>query len=149
MRFWLSGPRILHGLVRPGISIGPEDVRPRLPRWRRYEYRKALKAYAAKRGQHITNEEADYRIDKAHAMGELDAGGPTLHIKGSRDEIIAGILDGAEQFGLPMDRTKAEKIADKAINGDKLPLWAAIVLGVIAFVIIGLIIIGNTVAPPA
>lgn len=27
MRFWLSGPRILGGLVRPGISLGREDFR--------------------------------------------------------------------------------------------------------------------------
>jgi hypothetical protein len=25
MRFWFSGPRLFHGLVRPGISLGPED----------------------------------------------------------------------------------------------------------------------------
>jgi hypothetical protein len=31
MRFWLSGPRILNGLVRPGISLGRED----LLAWRR------------------------------------------------------------------------------------------------------------------
>jgi hypothetical protein len=29
MRFWFSGPRILGGLVRPGVSFGPEDLRPR------------------------------------------------------------------------------------------------------------------------
>jgi len=38
---------VLNGLVRPGISIGPEDVRPRLPSWRRNEYCQALKAFAA------------------------------------------------------------------------------------------------------
>ena len=27
MRIWLSGPRILNGLVRPGVSFGPEDFR--------------------------------------------------------------------------------------------------------------------------
>jgi hypothetical protein len=32
MRIWLSGPRILHGLVRPGISLGREDWNPRLHR---------------------------------------------------------------------------------------------------------------------
>jgi hypothetical protein len=29
MRFWLSGPRVLGGLVRPGVSFGPEDLRRR------------------------------------------------------------------------------------------------------------------------
>jgi hypothetical protein len=28
MRIWFSGPRILSGLVRPGISLGKEDFRP-------------------------------------------------------------------------------------------------------------------------
>jgi hypothetical protein len=28
MRLWLSGPRILNGLARPGISLGREDFRP-------------------------------------------------------------------------------------------------------------------------
>jgi hypothetical protein len=27
MRIWFSGPRILGGLVRPGVSFGPEDMR--------------------------------------------------------------------------------------------------------------------------
>jgi hypothetical protein len=29
MRFWISGPRMLGGLVRPGVSFGPEDFRAR------------------------------------------------------------------------------------------------------------------------
>jgi hypothetical protein len=42
MRLWLSGPRILNGLVRPGISLGREDFRPCLPSWRRNELRHGL-----------------------------------------------------------------------------------------------------------
>jgi len=38
MRFRLSGPRLLKGLARSGISIGPEDFRsPQLSPWRRFE----------------------------------------------------------------------------------------------------------------
>jgi hypothetical protein len=142
MRLWLSGPRILRGLVRPGISIGPEDFRPhRLPSWRKYEYRKALKAYAEKHGEHLTDEDANYKIDRAVAMGEPDAGGPTLHLVGSREEIIAGILDSAEQFGLPVDRDRAEKITDQAIR--RIKFWRAfraIVVFAIAAIFIVLII---------
>jgi hypothetical protein len=29
MRFWISGPRMFSGLIRPGVSFGPEDWRPR------------------------------------------------------------------------------------------------------------------------
>ena len=49
MRLWFSGPRILRGLVRPGISIGREDGNPRLPSNRRYELRHGLHE-AAKAG---------------------------------------------------------------------------------------------------
>ena len=107
--------------MRPGISLGREDFRRgRLPSWRKYEYRKALKAYAEKHGEHLTDEDANYKIDRAVAMGEPDAGGPTLHLVGSREEIIAGILDSAEKFGLPVDRNSAEKITDQAIRN----IWA-------------------------
>jgi hypothetical protein len=44
MRFWLSGPRI--GWFRPGISLGHEDLHPRLPSWRRYELRHGLQEAA-------------------------------------------------------------------------------------------------------
>jgi hypothetical protein len=84
MRFWLSGPLILNELTRPSKSIGPEDVRARLPSLRRYEYSQALKACAAKHGNPITDAEANYRIDKALALGELDAAGPVLRILGTR-----------------------------------------------------------------
>jgi hypothetical protein len=142
VRFWLSGLRLFNGLVRPGISLGREDFRrPRLPSWRKYEYRKALKAYAEKHGEHLTDEDANYKIDRAVAMGELDAGGPTLHLVGSREEIIAGILDNAEQFGLPVDRAIAENITDQAIRN----IWAWRILkwvfwGVAATILIALVV---------
>ena len=44
MRFWLSGPRI--GWFRPRISLGHEDLHPRLPSWRRYELRHGLQEAA-------------------------------------------------------------------------------------------------------
>ena len=44
MRFWLSGPRI--GWFRPGISLGHEDLHPRLPSWRRYELHHGLQEAA-------------------------------------------------------------------------------------------------------
>ena len=51
MRLWLSGPRILHGLVRPGISLGREDWSPPLP------LRHGLQEAAKARGETITKEE--------------------------------------------------------------------------------------------
>jgi hypothetical protein len=57
MRLWISGPRLFEGLVRPGISLGREDLRHRLPSWH-HEYQEALKAWAAKYGQPITDAQA-------------------------------------------------------------------------------------------
>ena len=31
MRFWISGPRLLGGLIRPGVSFGPSDFRRARP----------------------------------------------------------------------------------------------------------------------
>jgi len=57
MRLWLSGPRILRGLVRPGISLGREDWNPRQPSYRRYELRHGLQEAAKARGETMTKEE--------------------------------------------------------------------------------------------
>jgi len=56
MRLWLSGPRILNGLVRPGISLGREDWNPRLPSYRRYELRKGLQAAAEGSGEPMSRD---------------------------------------------------------------------------------------------
>jgi len=140
MRYWLSfrGP---FG-TRPGISLGREDFRRgRLPSWRKYEYRKALKAYAEKHGEHLTDEDANYKIDRAVAMGELDAGGPTLHIVGSRDEIVTQIVERGEAWGMPVTRAEAENITDKAIRKIrawrilKWVFWGAVVTVLIAIAV--------------
>ena len=52
MRFWLSGPRIFGGLVRPGVSFGPEDLRARrVPVAALERARKAVKREAIARGR--------------------------------------------------------------------------------------------------
>jgi hypothetical protein len=51
MRFWFSGPRILGGLIRPGVSFGPEDLRPRRVTETQMERaRKTVRREAIKRG---------------------------------------------------------------------------------------------------
>ena len=105
MRLWFSGPRILRGLVRPSISIGREDGNPRLPSNRRYELRHGLHE-AAK----------DYCIDKALATGLLDNGNLNLHLRGTREEVIAGILTTAKAWGQLMTCDQAEHLADRAIR---------------------------------
>jgi|HubBroStandDraft_6_1064221.scaffolds.fasta_scaffold2005217_2 hypothetical protein len=66
MRFWLSGPRLFNGLVRPGISFGREDFRPRgLPSWRKFELCQALIKEAEARGEKMSKEEAAYCVEKA------------------------------------------------------------------------------------
>jgi hypothetical protein len=46
-----------------------------MPRWRRYELRRAMQEAAEARGETMTREDADYGIDKALATGALDADG--------------------------------------------------------------------------
>jgi hypothetical protein len=66
MRLWLSGPRVLGGMIRPGVSFGPEDFRqPSIPNWKRYEWRRGLIDEAKAEGRSMTREEADYLIDKS------------------------------------------------------------------------------------
>ena len=100
MRFWLSGPRILGGLIRPGISLGREDLHPRLPSYRRYELRHGLQEAAKARGEPMTKEDANYAIDKALATGLLDSNGNlNFHMHGTREEIITSILTTAKAWG--------------------------------------------------
>ena len=116
MRPWLPDPRVLNVLIRSGISIGPEDVRPYQPLWR-LELRKQLQEKPTSDGQPMTREEADSCIDKALANGALDSDGIfTFRVKGTRDQIVEQILEVCELWNEPMTRAKAEAKADAAIR---------------------------------
>ena len=133
MRLWLSGPRILHGLVRPGISLGREDWNPRLPSYRRYELRHGLQEAAKARGETMTKEDANYAIDKALATGLLDSNGNlNFHMRGTREEIIAGILTTAKAWGQLMTCDQAERIADRAIRKARWPIGNIVTIAIIA-----------------
>jgi hypothetical protein len=72
VRIWFSGPRLLNGLVRPGISLGREDFGPpRLPSWRRHELRANLQEAAKARGETMTKARPIMR--QALATGQLDS----------------------------------------------------------------------------
>jgi hypothetical protein len=45
-------------LSAPAYRLAAKTCTPRLPSWRRHEYREALKAYAAKHGKPMSNAEA-------------------------------------------------------------------------------------------
>ena len=133
MRIWFSGPRILHGLVRPGISLGREDWNPRLPSYRRYELRHGLQEAAKARGEPMTKEDANYAIDKALATGLLDSNGNlNFHMRGTREEIIAGILTTAKAWGQLMTCDQAERIADRAIRKARWPIGNIVTIAIIA-----------------
>jgi hypothetical protein len=54
MRFWLSCPRLFSGLVRPGVSFGPEDLRARrVPATHRELARKAVRQLAKDHGEEV------------------------------------------------------------------------------------------------
>ena len=133
MRLWLSGPRILRGLVRPGISLGREDLYPRLPSYRRYELRHGLQEAAKARGEPMTKEDANYAIDKALATGLLDSNGNlNFRMRGTREEIIAGILTTAKAWGQLMTCDQAERIADRAIRKARWPIGNIVTIAIIA-----------------
>ena len=133
MRLWLSGPRILRGLIRPGISLGREDWNPRLPSYRRYELRHGLLEAAKARGETMTKEDANYAIDKALATGLLDSNGNlNFHMHGAREEIITSILTTAKAWGQLMTCDQAERIADRAIRKARLPIGNIVTIAIIA-----------------
>ena len=133
MRLWLSGPRILRGLVRPDISLGREDWNPRLPSYRRYELRHGLREAAKARGEAMTKEDADYYIDKALATGLLDSNGNlNFRMRGTREEIIAGILTTAKAWGQLMTCDQAEQLADRAIRKARWPIGNIVTIAIIA-----------------
>jgi hypothetical protein len=117
MRFWLSGPRILKGLVRPGVSS--------LPSWRRDELRAQLKAGAIARGEIMTRKRCDYLIDQAFTTSVLDSSGDLkFNMQGSREEIIAGILERCAAWNIPMTRVRAERLTGRAIRDIRRRQWS-------------------------
>jgi len=139
VRYWISGPRLFGNLIRPGISFSKADFEPpRLPAYRRYELRKGLREAAKARGETMTRDDADYCINKALATGVLDAAGELhFNMRGSREEIIAEILQKSAAWGMPMDRAEAERLTDRAIR-DPWPrrvlilILAAVLIAVLA-----------------
>jgi len=150
MRLWLSGPRILRGLVRPGISLDREDWNPRLPSYRRYELRHGLQEAAKARGETMTKEDADYAIDKALATGLLDSNGNlNFHMRGTREEIITGILTTAKAWGQLMTCAEAERLTDRAIRGiwtRRVISWLTVMMAIAVVVgaAVGIAIKANT-----
>jgi hypothetical protein len=139
MRIWFSGPRILSGLVRPGVSFGPKDFRaPRLPSWKRFELGEGLQTAARARGETLTKECANYVIDRARACGLLDARGElTVNVKGDRDTCIKQAREAAAYWG--SDPNAAERQAIRALAAIDLRRaagrWLAIDAAVIVVII--------------
>ena len=97
MRPWLPDPRVLNVLIRSGISIGPEDVRPYQPLWR-LELRKQLQEKPTSDGQADDPRGSGflYRQSAGHS-GALDSDGIfTFRVKGTRDQIVEQILEVCE-----------------------------------------------------
>ena len=154
MRIWLSGPRIFGGLLRPGISLGREDLqrlrgRPEhLPTWRRYELSHGLQKAATARGAKLTKEDANYAIDKALATGLLDSNGNLkFHLSGTREEIITGILTTAKAWGQLMTCAEAERLTDRAIRGirtRRVIFWLMMAIAVVVGATVGIAIKANS-----
>lgn len=148
MRVWFSGPRLFRSLVRPGISLGREDLQPRLPSYRCYELRHGLREAAKARGEAMTKEDADYYIDKALATGQLDSNGNlNFRMRGTREEIIAGILTTAKAWGQLMTCAEAERLTDRAIRvirTRRVIFWLMMAIAVVVGATVGIAIKANS-----
>jgi hypothetical protein len=88
---------------------------------------------AKARGETMTKEDADYYIDKALATGQLDSNGNlNFHIRGTREEIITGILTTAKAWGQLMTCDQAERIADRANRKARWPIGNIVTVAIIA-----------------
>jgi hypothetical protein len=76
-----------------------------------------LQEAAKARGEAMTREDADYVIDKALATGQLDSSGNlNFHMRGTRHEIIDGMMATAKAWGVPLTQADAASITDEAIR---------------------------------
>lgn len=76
----------------------------------------------------MTRKRGDYLIDKALAHGALDSSGDLkFNMRGSREEIIAGILERCAAWNIPMTRVRAERLTDRAIRDIRRRQWSRIV----------------------
>jgi hypothetical protein len=84
-------------------------------------------ATAKARGKPLTDEESNYLIDRALAIGAIDSNGDlNFHMRGTRVEIIDGMMATAKAWGSPISRAKAARITDKEIRRRRLQIRAAV-----------------------
>lgn len=73
----------------------------------------------------MTRKRCDYLIDKALATGMLDPSGDlNFNMRGSREELIAGILERCAAWNIPMTRVRAERLTDRAIRHIRRRRWS-------------------------
>jgi hypothetical protein len=146
LRLWLSDPQVLDGGVRPCRSAGPEEVRTSLSAWLRLELCKQLQENVSSDGEPITQEQADYFIDKALACGALDSEGTlTFRAKGTREQIAAQILEVCALWNEPMTRARAEAKADATVRAmwcRRVSAWFSSAILILALILAFLLIIG-------
>jgi hypothetical protein len=146
LRLWLSDPQVLDGGVRPGRSADSEEVRIGLPAWLRSELRTQLQRKITSDGEPVTQEQADSFIDKALDSGTLDSEGTlTFRVKGTREQIVAQILEVCELWNEPMTRARAEAMAVsalKAARGQRVSGWLSRAILILAMILAALLVIG-------
>ncbi|WGJ15379.1 hypothetical protein QEV83_03595 [Methylocapsa sp. D3K7] len=146
MRLWRSNPQLLDGFASTGTSSDPEDVKARLPTWLRAELRTQLQGKVISGGDPVTQEQADDFIDEAISCGMLDSEGTlTFRVKGSREQIIAQILEVCELWNEPMTKARAEAMAISAIKasrGWRASAWLSKAILILAIILAVLFIAG-------
>ena len=145
MKLWPSDPDVVDEIVLPGESSDLQNVSPHLPDWLRCELQTQLQEKIAPDGEPVTQKQADSIIDRALASGTLDSEGAlTLRVKGTREQIIAQILEVCEFWNEPMSRAKAEAKADAAIMamwGRKVSTWHSSAILMVAIILAFVLII--------
>jgi hypothetical protein len=120
-RNWISIP-LGHTRIRLGRSVSDAELfgtaEKHLPSWVKYELREHLKKDAAARGETLTKEFLDYKIDKAFAFGEIDVNGDLI-VRGcgkNADEAAKDMVSKYAAWGIVVPYERALSIANEGIR---------------------------------
>jgi len=100
-------------MIRQCISVSGLWASGAGTNWRKQQY-----AVGLTRGEALAEAKADYLIDNGLATGRR----LNVMTKGTRNEIIAEIMDWSATWGSPLSREQAEAKADQTIKAAR-PRW--------------------------
>jgi hypothetical protein len=120
-RNWISVP-LGRTRIRLGRSVSDAELfgtaEKRLPSWMKYEIRENMQKAASARGETLSKEYCNYKIDKAFALGEIDANGnPIVHGRGTNaEEVARDIITKSAEWGAGVSYEEALRTANEGIR---------------------------------